>query len=146
MPETHPPLEQQILSREFELAGTLDALPPARAAIMQFVRQYCSDEQQEIDILIALQEALANAILHGCHKDGSKVVKCRVEISPESIELVVRDPGSGFDTAGATDVAEDGTNLTQHGRGIHLMRSLLDEVSYRHNGAELHLRKLRSSG
>jgi serine/threonine-protein kinase RsbW len=140
----HPPVEQQTLARDFVLTGTLAALPPARDTIMEFVRQYCTDEQQEIDIMIALQEALANAILHGCQGDAGKLVHCTVEVSPSAIEFIVRDPGPGFDSAGATDVSEDGTNLTQHGRGIHLMRSLMDEVSYRRSGSELHLKKLRA--
>lgn len=137
-------MEQQTLSRDFVLTGSLAALPPARDAIMEYVRRYCADEQQEIDIMIALQEALANAILHGCQGDAAKLVHCTVEISPLAIEFTVRDPGPGFDSAEATDVSEDGTNLTQHGRGIHLMRSLMDDVSYRRKGSELHLKKLRA--
>ncbi len=40
---------------------------------------------------------------------------------------------------------EAGTNVTEHGRGICLMRSLMDEVTYRHGGAEVQLRKLRAA-
>lgn len=145
MQEARPAMEQQTLSRDFVLTGNLDALTPGRDAIMDFVHQHCADEQQEIDIRLALQEALANAILYGCKNDAGKLVHCLVEISPSAIELIVRDPGEGFDTSSAIDEAEDGSNLTQHGRGILLMRSLMDEVGYRHNGSELHLKKLRRS-
>ncbi len=146
MQETRPSVEHEALLREFVLTGNLDALPPSRDAIMDFVREHCTDEQQEIDILLALQEGLANAILHGCNKDGSKLVHCMVEVSPSAIEFTIRDPGVGFDTSSASEESEDGTNLTQHGRGIYLMRSLMDEVSYRRNGSELHLKKARGSG
>jgi len=144
--EARPAVEQQTLSRDFALTGNLDALTPGRDAIMHFVREHCAGEQQEVDIQLALQEALANAILHGCKNDAGKLVHCSVEISPSAIEFIVRDCGEGFDTASAADEAEDGTNLTQHGRGILLIRSLMDEVSYRRNGSELHMKKLRSSG
>ncbi len=144
MQETRPAVEQQSLAREFVLTGNLAALAPARGAIMEFVHEHCADEQQEIDILLALQEALANAILHGCHSDGSQLVHCTVEISPSAIEFTIQDPGPGFDTGSATDTTEDGTNLSEHGRGIHLMRSLMDEVSYRRNGSEVRLKKMRS--
>lgn len=138
--------EQQALSREFVLHGNLDALRPGRDAVMDFVRQHCLDERQEIDIMLALQEALANAILHGCHGDSSKLVHCTVGISPATFEFTIRDPGRGFDSSGSTDSTEEGANLTEHGRGILLMRSLMDEVEYRHNGTELRLVKRRSSG
>lgn len=145
MHDARPSVEQSLLSREFVLTGSLDDLAPARDAVMDFVRPYCTGEQQEIDILLTLQEGLANAILHGCRGDAGKLVRCMVEISPAAIEFTIRDPGDGFDPGSATDETEDGTNLTQHGRGIFLMRSLMDDVTYRHNGTELHLKKLRAS-
>jgi len=137
-------LQSEMLSREFALSGTLAALPAARDAIMEFIRPHCGGEQQELDIMIALQEALANAIVHGCQGDAGKMVRCTVDISPSAIELTVRDPGQGFDTTSSDDLSEDGTNLTRHGRGIQLICGLMDEVSYRHRGTELHLKKLRS--
>jgi len=142
--EARESAEQQALCREFVFTGDSGSIAPARDAIVEFVHPYCTDEQQEIDILIALQEGLANAILHGCRDDAGKLVHCAVEITPAAIDVVIQDPGDGFDTVSAADEAEDGSNLTQHGRGIYLMRNLMDEVSYRCNGSELHMRKLRT--
>jgi len=133
-----------MLFREFVLKGDLDSVAPARDAMVEFVRSYCADEQQEIDILLALQEALANATLHGCGNDSSKLVHCTVEITPSAMSFDIRDPGSGFPTESATDEAEDGTNLTEHGRGIYLMRSLMDQVSYRKRGSEVVMKKMRT--
>ncbi len=132
---------EQTLSREFVFAGDSSSLVPARDAIMDLVRGHCADEQQEIDIMLALQEALANAILHGCGNDPDKRVRCVVEVSPSAITVIVQDPGPGFDAGSAIDSTEDGTNLTEHGRGIYLMRSLMDEVSYRHRGSEVVMKK-----
>jgi len=137
-------VENETLVSEFVFTGDLAAMIAVRDRIMDFLHEHCVDEQQEIDIMIALQEGLANAVLHGTRNDPSKVVRCSVDVTPEGITIVIRDPGQGFDTAAATDSTDDGTNLTQHGRGIHLMRSLMDEVSYRHGGSELRLKKLRS--
>jgi serine/threonine-protein kinase RsbW len=93
-----------------------------------------------------LQEALVNATVHGCGNDAAKLVHCTVDISASAIEFTIRDPGAGFDSGGVTDSTEDGTNLTQHGRGIRLMRSLMDELTYRHNGTELYMKKAVVSG
>jgi serine/threonine-protein kinase RsbW len=141
--EARPDVQPQSLSREFVLPGNLSALPAGRDAIMDFVHEHCGDEQKEIDIFLTLQEALANAILHGCHDDPRQHVRCAVDITPTAFEFTITDPGEGFDPGGATESTEDGTNLTQHGRGIFLMRSLMDEVTYRRNGTELHLMKKR---
>lgn len=137
-------VEQEALASEFVFTGDPAAMIAVRDRIMDLVHEHCVDQQQEIDIMIALQEGLANAVLHGSRSDPSKVIRCTVDVTPEAITIVIRDPGQGFDTAVATDSTDDGTNLTQHGRGLYLMRSLMDEVSYRHGGSELQLKKLRS--
>lgn len=144
MQEAQQHIEQRALSREFVLQGNLDSVAPARDAMVEFVRAYCADEQQEIDIFLALQEALANASLHGCQNDSSKLVHCTVEITPSAITFDIRDPGPGFPTESAIDEAEDGTNLTEHGRGICLMRSLMDQVSYSKCGSEVLMKKMRT--
>ena len=136
-------MEHETLSSEFVFTGDPAAMVAVRDRIMDFLHEHCADEQQEIDIMIALQEGLANAVLHGSRNDPSKIIRCLVDVTPEAITIVIRDSGQGFDTAVATDSTDDGTNLTQHGRGIYLMRSLMDEVSYRHGGSELLLKKLR---
>ena len=59
--------------------------------------------------------------------------------------LTIRDPGPGFDPYGATQSTEAGTHITPQGRGICLMRSLMDEVTYHRGGTELQLRKLRAA-
>jgi anti-sigma regulatory factor (Ser/Thr protein kinase) len=65
-----------------------------------------------------------------------------VEIDPSAFTIVIQDPGPGFDVA-ATTTADPSVNTTEHGRGICLMRSLMDDVSYRRGGSEVRLRKLR---
>ena len=137
--------EQQRISKEFAFPGDAESLAPSRQALMDFLAPYCSSEAQEIDFFLTLQEALANAVFHGCQNDPSKTIHCRVEIDPSAVTISIRDPGPGFDLYGATQATDDGTNLTPHGRGIYLMRSLMDEVTYLHRGTELHLRKLRAA-
>ena len=61
--------EGKALCREFVFAGNLKCLGDARDAILDFVREHCADQDVELDILLASQEALANAILHGCLND-----------------------------------------------------------------------------
>ncbi len=137
-------VEHDALACEFVFTGDPAAMIAVRDRVMDFLHEHCADEQQEIDIMIALQEGLANAVLHGCRNDPSKVIRCYVDVTPEAITIVITDPGEGFDTAAVIESTGVGTNLTQHGRGINLMRGLMDEVSYRRGGSELHLKKLRT--
>ncbi len=143
MQATSQTAEQQRIAKEFVFPGDWESLAPARQAILEFITPGCAGEAEEIDILVALQEALANAVLHGCGSNPSQTVHCRVEIDPSAITITVRDPGPGFDPETATQLNESGANLSPSGRGICLMRSLMDQVTYRHGGTEVQLRKLR---
>ncbi len=143
MPEARPLTDKRAFTRDFVFAGDAAAIADNRDAILRFLGDHGLSEEEELDVLVAVQEGLANAVFHGCGDNRSKKIECTAEVDPCEINIVIRDPGPGFN-ASVGDSAEDGTNLTQHGRGILLMRSLMDEISYREGGSELHLKKLRS--
>ena len=57
------------------------------------------------------------------------------------MKIVVRDPGPGFDPASVpSPVTPDGL-LSDHGRGLHMIKALLDEVTWENHGTEIHLTK-----
>ena len=57
-------------------------------------------EQKQLEIGLALQEALANAVVHGCGNDPSKNVYCRLNIDSRGrIVIIVSDPGPGWGQA-----------------------------------------------
>ena len=143
MHEAGQTVESRASVLELVLTGDSTAVPAVRDRIMDFLEHQGVGDELAIDILVALQEALVNAVLHGAKNDPSQVIRCWVDVDAEAVTIVIRDPGNGFDTAAVTDVSDDGTNLTNHGRGIFLMRGLMDEVSYAHGGAQLTLKKLR---
>jgi len=141
LPGISPAREPRPLSKEFSFPGDVHAMPAAREAVMDFLKPCFASELDEIDVLVALQEALANAALHGCQNDPSKIIHCAVEIEPSSITITVCDPGPGFDVEAVTQATECGANVSEHGRGIALMRGVMDEVTYHNGGSEVQLRK-----
>ena len=130
----------RVSRKEFEFPGNLASVTESRERVMQFVCEHCSDEGDRIDILVALQEALANATVHGCGDDATKRIECAVEAGPSEIVISVRDPGPGFDLALA-DPENFAATKRASGRGICLMRSLMTEVAYGRGGSELRMRK-----
>ena len=143
MSQLEPLASGETLRHDFVFPGHLAALAAARDSIMDFVRGHCDSEQQEIDIMLALQEGLANAVLHGCENDPAKLVRGSVEITPEAVTIVIRDPGKGFDTSAVCAAGDAAANFSDHGRGILMMRGLMDEVTFRRGGSEVEMKKLR---
>jgi serine/threonine-protein kinase RsbW len=129
-----------VVQREFVFPGDLASVPESRQQVMQFVEEHCSSQGDQIDIPVALQEALANAALHGCGDDPAKRIHCIVAVDASDITITVRDPGPGFDLTLADPDSYAASTLT-HGRGICLMRSLMTDVFFAYGGAEIKLRK-----
>lgn len=93
----------------------------------------------DLNLRIGLTEALSNAMLYGNAQDPSKNVHLEVRLVGGRLRATVRDHGSGFDPAAVPDPTRP-ENLTRPcGRGLFLMRQLLDEVFYNERGNEVTL-------
>ena len=146
-PEEHLPEHdfdpnQLSLRVRVTLAADRNAVEPVVAQVMDTVREMKCVEGTEDSIELALEEALANAVVHGAKEDPTKIVECLVACDEErGIIIIVRDPGEGFDpsTIPACTVGEN--VYSNHGRGIFLINQLMDEVKFRRNGTEIHMVK-----
>ena len=97
---------------------------------------------EESAVELALREALNNAVVHGNRLDARKLVhvRCSCKVG-EGICLVVSDQGQGFDASSVPDPVTVENLLAEHGRGIHLMKLAMDEVSFEQRGAEVRMCK-----
>ncbi len=96
----------------------------------------------EMEISLALQEALANAVRYGARNDPSKLTHLTLYCGKhKGMKIVVRDPGPGFDPATIPSPVTANGLLSDHGRGLHMIKALLDEVTWENNGTEIHMTK-----
>src|SRR5271166_7035305 len=97
LPEHDFDPEKLDLRVRVTLAADRKSVDPVVAQIMESVRQMKNVDGKEDAIELALQEALANAVVHGAKEDPSKIVECLVACDDESgVLIIVRDPGEGF--------------------------------------------------
>ncbi|HLV87446.1 MAG TPA: ATP-binding protein [Candidatus Sulfotelmatobacter sp.] len=124
------------------LAADRKAVDPVVEQVMQAVREINCVNGKADAIELALQEALANAVVHGAKEDPSKIVECLVACDEErGVLIIVRDPGEGFDPNGIPTCTVGENLYSNHGRGIFLINQLMDEVKFRKNGTEIHMVK-----
>jgi anti-sigma regulatory factor (Ser/Thr protein kinase) len=109
--------------------------------VMQIMDEKHFAEDRRVEVEIALREALANAIKHGCNNDPTKNVQCCVALEEDGeLLIVVRDPGPGFDVSAVPDPLV-GAGLTKNsGRGVFLINQFMDEVRYEDEGREVRMR------
>src|SRR6202047_3649472 len=124
------------------LAADRKSVDPVVAQVMSSVREMKCADGKEDSIELSLQEALANAVVHGAKEDPTKIVECLVACEEDrGVMIIVRDPGPGFDP-GAIPSCTLGENVySNHGRGIFLINQLMDKVEFRKNGTEIHMIK-----
>jgi anti-sigma regulatory factor (Ser/Thr protein kinase) len=103
-------------------------------------------EQEMLEVDLAVQEALANAIRHGCKNDPSKLVQCCVSFDQAGeLVIVVKDPGPGFDPAAVPDPLQGANLFKGSGRGVFMINQLMDTVEFAEGGRQVEMRKRTSS-
>src|SRR5579864_1211865 len=124
------------------LPSKVEAIASFADQLMRFILNFRRADGSEGDIDAALHEALANAVVHGNGENSGKhvYVTCRCYMDGE-VAITVRDEGRGFGSSAVPNPTFRGNLLFRHGRGIYLMKTLMDEVSFEEDGAVVMMRK-----
>ena len=136
------------LSSNCEINLTVPATPAGIQTVCEGVAQLLQNKQwpedEVIKVDLALQEALANGIRHGCKGDPTKHVQCTVTFDASG-ELGHRRPGSRVRVrcAAVPNPLEADNIMKASGRGVFLINQLMDEVAFRDGGREVQMKKRR---
>ena len=132
----------------------LDIVIPADPAAMEKVSAWVSEllgrkqwpNQEVAEVELAVHEAIANAIRHGCKNDPSKHIQCCAAFDAEGgFVIVVSDPGPGFDVTTVPSPLEGGNLLKTSGRGVFLIKQMMDTVEFAAAGRQVLMSKRRDS-
>lgn len=93
-----------------------------------------TSQRVRFNLSVALSESLANAIICGNQEDEAKWVDVNVELRPDTIEVQVTDEGDGFDPTTIPDPTRPEDLEEPCGRGLFLIRRLVDEVRFNAKG------------
>ena len=124
------------------LASQVSAISLFVDQLMRFILKFRNADGSETDIEMALHEALVNAVMHGNGENSCKrvYVTCRCYVDGE-VSITVRDQGKGFDSSALLNPTFRENLLLTHGRGIYLMKTLMDEITFEEGGAVVMMRK-----
>jgi len=122
------------------LPSEVTAISPFVGKLMLLLRN-CSCVPEVGDVEIALREALANAIIHGNHEDRQKHVHVTCRCGPDEVSIAVKDEGNGFDINTVPDPTVRENIGSVHGRGILMIKALMDEVRFEEGGVVLRMKK-----
>ena len=128
-------LKPEISGNTITVPSSLDYL----AAVDDFVEGLLIDWGVEkpvvTDIAIAVSELVNNAVSHGNLGESDRPVEVAVTRRGTTVSVRVTDSGGGFDMESLESPVEDDNLLRQVGRGIFIVRSLMDRVDVEHTGS-----------
>ncbi len=155
---------------EYEIDNDKARVTPLIDLLMKRCDQFdLFDERDRVRTQIALEETLLNAIIHGNLEVDSRLreeagdefgqmialrqsiphfadrrVTLHCELDRQGASFTIRDQGPGFDVSRIRDCRDADRLSVSSGRGLLLIRSFMDEVTYNATGNEVQLRKGRS--
>ncbi len=131
-----------LLEVDAWIPSEVRAISPLVDRLMRLIEGSHCITGEEHAVELALREALNNAVVHGNRLDAHKLVhvRCRCRVG-RGISLIVSDQGQGFDPRAVPDPVAVENLEVDHGRGIHLMKLAMDEVSFDQGGTEVHMCK-----
>lgn len=109
--------------------------------ILSLLDHYKVDESRIFDIRLCIEEAVRNAMVHGNHSDKRLSVKTAYWIDGDTLSIEIEDEGPGFDHIGVADPTTPPHILKNSGRGVYLIKKLMDKVEYNEKGNKLTMAK-----
>jgi serine/threonine-protein kinase RsbW len=144
----HPDLMRRSSVRmDFLIPSDLTYVIGVNYQISNLLKEFGFPPQDtRVNIPLACDEAITNAIIHGNRSNPDKKVSIQVYVSPNRFRIRVRDEGEGFEVERVVDPTRGDALLRPSGRGVYLMRNIMDSVDFKENGRVVELEKRNASG
>jgi serine/threonine-protein kinase RsbW len=137
----HPAPERLLSFLEERICFTM----PSDVKFLDGVLEYLNERMlrlglvkpEDSELIIALDEAIVNAIKHGNKCDASKSVSITAEFNATGTRFTIADEGPGFELCKVPDPTDPCRLLEPNGRGLYLINHIMDEVCFNDAGNQL---------
>jgi serine/threonine-protein kinase RsbW len=120
------PLKEYYL----EIQSDPNSLPQVEEFLQRIGKENQLEKIKLNNLVLSLNEATTNAMLHGNKGQINKKVKISVSINNSKIKAVIKDEGKGFDPAKVPDPTMPENLFKESGRGLYIMKTCTDVMNY----------------
>ncbi|MFA5094262.1 MAG: ATP-binding protein [Candidatus Omnitrophota bacterium] len=130
----------------FEIPSDPKHIKTASTKLADFLEGMEFSKESLFDLRLCLEEAVINAIKYGNKLDSGLPVVIEYLISDGNLEVIVRDKGKGFKFDTVPDPRSEENILKHGGRGLFLIKNLMDKVEFNDSGNEIKMIKSITGG
>lgn len=128
-----------MIKKTFTIKTHLKAIPPVVGEILDYLKD--GNKSALHDIKLAAEEAIINAMKHGNKFNENLYVIVDFEYDGKKALIAVQDEGQGYNYRDVPDPTIEENILRGHGRGVFLIRKIMDEVHFNNSGNRLEMIK-----
>jgi len=121
-------------SKSLIIPSELEQIKTVERFIEQLESEWNLDEDTFGNAMIAVTEAVNNALKHGNNYDPDKNITIKAVLTDNILEFTVADEGEGFDPEQLPNPLKEDNLLKDSGRGVFILRQLADKVRFNKRG------------
>jgi len=133
--------QNDILEENITIPSETKYIREISSKILKILEARHIDESALFDIRLCVEETVRNAIEHGNHKEKKSRVRISYRISGDIFTVEIEDEGAGFDHRTLPDPTHGDNLMKNSGRGVYLVRRLMDKVEFNEKGNKVKLTK-----
>jgi len=126
-------------NKSLTISSKTENIVVVESLINEICENFKISEDHYGNILVALTEAVNNAIQHGNKSNPNKNINITFNIRPDHLSFTIKDEGPGFDYSHIPDPTAPENIEKPNGRGVFLMKNLADNVEFEDNGSTVKL-------
>lgn len=133
--------QNDIVEENITIPSEIKYVREISSKILKRLETRSIDESVLFDIRLCVEETVRNAIEHGNRRDKRSKVRIGYRISGDRFTVEVEDEGAGFDYRSIPDPTQEDNLMKNSGRGVYLVRCLMDKVEFNEKGNKVKLTK-----
>lgn len=124
-------------TKKMTLSSNFDEVERVEPFVRELQEWIGFSDDQYGNIMLSINEAVTNAIIHGNEQDPSKKVYVKARLEDKTLTVTVKDEGKGFDPANLPNPLDKENLLKEGGRGVYLIKQYSDEVKFSKEGTRI---------
>ncbi len=136
--------EPRRISENHQLQGNRESMDFVQHAILGTMESFEYVEEDLFAVRIAIEEAIANAVLHGHQGDQERLIDIEWTITEKEVSMVVCDSGRGYDESSVPDPTADENLTLPSGRGLAMINAFMSDVSISDGGRRIEMARKRT--